>query len=329
MNTKQPKLSIIVVAHNMPEQALNTLYSLSEGYQRDVSSDDYEVRIVENDSGNNLDRDTVVKLGENFHYQLRQDSGVSPAPAINEALSLCRGDHVGLLIDGARMLTPRVIKYALQALSLPNAVVAVPGYYLTEQGMGMPGLTGPEPHAILAHEKNVLAQNAWHEDGYQLFRDARFSNGNRHGYMEPLMECNALFCKRALLMSLGGADERFNLVGGGALNLHLYRQVATSENSQLIVLPGEGNFHQFHGGTTTITGIERDARVASFKQQLDSFWPGGFKGIRREPILHGAVNAMALPFLNTSAQSAAHRLERFKRDNRNPWEDEQKNGHST
>jgi hypothetical protein len=329
MNTNQPKLSIIVVAHNMPVQALNTLYSLSERYQRDVSSEDYEVLVVENDSGNNLDRDAVVKLGENFHYQLRQDPGVSPAPAINEALSRCRGDYVGLLIDGARMLTPRVIKYALQALSVPNAVVAVPGYYLTEQGMGMPGQTGPEPQAILAHEKSVLAQNAWRENGYQLFRHARFSNGNRHGYMEPLMECNALFCERALLVSLGGADEHFNLVVGGALNLHLYRQVATSDNSQLIVLPGEGNFHQFHGGTTTITGSERDARVAGFKQQLDSFWPGGFKGIRREPILHGAVDAMALPFLNTSAQSAAHRLERFERDNRNPWEDEQKNGHST
>ncbi len=325
MNIKQPDLSIIVVAYNMPGQAMNTLYSLSAEYQRDVSTGEYEVLVIENDSGNNLNPAAVAALGENFHYHLRDEAGVSPAPAINEALDRCRGHYVGLIIDGARMLTPRVLKYALQALHVPGAVVAVPGYYLTEHGVSERGRTELKAQAILSHEENVLAGSCWREDGYRLFQQACFSNGNRSGFIEPLMECNALFCQRSLLLNLGGAEERFNLKGGGALNLHMYRQIATAAGTHLIILPGEGNFHQFHGGTSTTPGADRDALVQTFKEQLDEFWPGGFKGISREPAMFGAVTQAALPFLQTSAQSAANRFERFERNNRNPWQDDERN----
>lgn len=317
MQTSQPALSVIVIVYDMPRQAMNTLYSLCDRYQRDVSAGDYEVRVVENNSGNILDPEEVRALGPNFHYQLREEPGVSPAPAINEALARCRADNVGLLIDGARMLTPRVIKYALQALRIPGAVVAVPGYYLSTRGRDE-----GEPAGILAHEEAMLAAMDWREDGYQLFRQACFSNGNRWGYMEPLMECNALFCARELLQAIGGADERFDLRGGGALNLHLYRQLATARSTELFMLAGEGNFHQFHGGTSTTAGAERDALVKTFKAQLDEYWPGGFKGVRREPALFGAVGATALPFLETSLNSTAGRHQRFAADGRDPWEDE-------
>jgi hypothetical protein len=309
----------------MPQQAMNTLYSLSPDYQQDVSVDDYEVLVVENKSDSNLDPAFVNSLGSNFHYQLRDEAGVSPASAINEALARCRGRYVGLLIDGARMLTPRVLKYALQASHIPGAVIAVPGYYLTEQGKTERGTAEREALEILSHEQTILAESGWREDGYQLFRHACFSNGNRSGFMEPLMECNALFCERSLLQALGGAEQCFNLQGGGALNLHMYRQIATAANTRLITLPGEGNFHQFHGGTSTTPGSERDALVNTFKQQLDEFWPGGFKGVTREPTLFGAVTVQALPFLQASVQSAANRFERFKRDNRNPWIDDERN----
>jgi glycosyltransferase involved in cell wall biosynthesis len=317
MQTSQPELSVIVIAHNMPRQAMNTLYSLSSHFQQGVAETDYEVLVVENESGANLDPAAVAALGSNFHYRLRSEAGVSPAPAINWALARCRGRHVGLLIDGARMVTPRVLKYALQALRTPGAVVAVPGYYLSIEGS-----KEGDAAAILAHEKDLLAAMDWKNDGYQLFRQACFSNGNRWGYMEPLMECNALFCARELLLSLGGADERFTLRGGGALNLHLYRQLATAPGTELFMLAGEGNFHQFHGGTSTTAGEERDALVKTFKQQLDELWPGGFKGVRREPTLLGAVGRFALPFLQTSLQSTAGRHERFAADGRDPWEDE-------
>ncbi len=316
------KLSVIVIVHNMPAQAMNTLYSLSPHYQKDVPECDYEVIVTENNSTNTLSPTAVVALGKNFQYQLREEPGVSPAAAINESLARCSGMYIGLLIDGARMLTPGVLKYTLQALNTSGAVVAVPGYYLTEQGKTEHGTESISSSKILAYERNLLEDNCWQNDGYRLFSQACFSNGNRHGFMEPIMECNALFCERSLVKNIGGAEKRFNLRGGGALNLHMFRQIATVDDTHLVVLPGEGNFHQFHGGTSTTPGEDRDTLVKSFKAQLDEFWPGGFKGVRREPMLYGPVGQHALPFLQASAKSAAGRLARFERDKRNPWEDE-------
>ena len=301
---------------------MNTLYSLSANYQRDVGEESYEVVVVENSSGNMLDPDAVTSLGNNFHYLCRQEHGVSPAPAINEALPHCRGRHLGLMIDGARMLSPRVISYSLQVLSLDNSIVIVPAYYLTEAGRTEAGHTESNPLDILQQEETLLRELKWQEDGYRLFREACFSNGNRHGYLDPIMECTALMFERQRFQDLGGADESFDLQGGGALNLHIYRQVATSPASRLYVLPGEGNFHQFHGGTSTTAGPARDALVQDFKAQLDSHWPGGFKSVSREPLLYGAVTRYALPFLQRAAESGHLRLERFEERGQHPWPDD-------
>ncbi len=316
-----PELSLIVVAHDMPRQAMNTLYSLSASYQRDVSASSYEVLVMENDSGNNLDPSAVTSLGENFHYYRRSEAGVSPAPAINEALGYCRGRYVGLLIDGARMVTPGVIDNVLQAMQVKGAVVAVPGYYLTEMGKTAEEEGGAD---TLDYERELLESLNWQQDGYQLFPRACFSNGNRNGFLDPVMECNALFCEKALLEELGGADERFNLRGGGALNLHLYRQVAMTKDTRLFVLPGEGNFHQYHGGTSTRVSSDRDALVKTFKEQLDSLWPGGFKSVSREPSLFGAVPEQAMPFLQRSLESGSLRFRRLRGAGREIWEDDRK-----
>jgi len=324
VTTDKPALSILVVVYDMRQQAMNTLHSLSAAYQSGVDESDYEVLVLENNSGSNLDPDELASLGQNFHYYLRREPGVSPAPAINEGLARCNGSHVGLLIDGARMLSPGVLSKARQALKLPGAIVATPGYYLSEQGRSEHGSGEVEASVVLQTETSLLDKSNWREDGYRLFQQACFSNGNRHGYLDPWMECNALFCAKTLLDKVGGADERFDLSGGGALNLHLYRQLATSEGTQLVILPGEGNFHQFHGGTSTTSGEERDALVKTFKEQLDGCWPGGFKAVSRQPTLFGTIPPAALPFLLASANSSAARYERFAASGREPWEDDRK-----
>lgn len=321
-----PQLSIIVVVYDMPDQAMNTLYSLGSDYQRQVTAEQYEVLVVENASGNELDPVEVAALGNNFRYWLRQEEGVSPVPALNEALARCRGEYVGLLIDGARMLTPRVVHYTLRALAQPGAVVAVPGYYLTEEGRAETGSSERDAERIRDLERKLLQQLDWRREGYNLFRRACFSNGNRNGFLEPLMECNALFCARDRLLALGGVDAGFTLPGGGAINLHLYRQLATSPGSVLYLLPGEGNFHQFHAGTSTTAGAARDERVRTFKEQLDARWPGGFQAVRREPQLFGAVTPQALPYLRLSAESSALRAQRLAGAGRALWEDEDKVG---
>ena len=49
--------------------------------------------------------------------------------------------------------------------------------------------------------------------------------------------------------TLGGYDERFDAPGGGYANIDFYVRASEIENSELVILFGERNFHQLHGGT--------------------------------------------------------------------------------
>ena len=47
---------------------------------------------------------------------------------------------------------------------------------------------------------------------------------------------------------LGGYDERFDQEGGGFLNMDTYIRACEMPDSELVMLLGEGTFHQLHGG---------------------------------------------------------------------------------
>src|SRR5690606_23724206 len=118
----------------------------------------------ENRSPNNLCEQEVLKLGNNFKYFLRDETGVSPVPAVNFAYEQARGNIIGLIIDGARMVTPRVIEYALLAFHMSNdALVMVPGYHLGEQDQKFHRDSGHSE----AKEIDQLKELRWQENGYR------------------------------------------------------------------------------------------------------------------------------------------------------------------
>jgi hypothetical protein len=318
----KPLLSIIVIVYNMPRQALNTLFSLSLPYQKNVSADDYEVIVVENRSANHLDPGTVAALGPQFRYFLRDETGVSPAPAVNFALAQCRGAQIGLIIDGARMVSPRVIEYALLAARISEqALVMVPGYHLGERDQKFHLQTGHTEQLEIAK----LEQLGWRENGYRLFKWACWSSSNQRGYLQPMQECNALFCSADNFRRIGGADERFDQPGGGSINLYIYRRLGTLPDIQLFVLPGEGSFHQFHGGVTTQElpdDEQRKAVLKSFDTRLEAIWGGPFKALTREPMLLGAVTHWAQPFLEKASEMASQRFTRLTLNRKPFWEDD-------
>jgi glycosyltransferase involved in cell wall biosynthesis len=311
------KLSIIVIVYRMPHQAINTLYSLSTDYQRDVEGEDYEVVVVENSSDENINPDALANLNGNFRYFLRKETGVSPAPAINFALQQCQGELLGLIIDGARMLTPKVISHVLSVRKMfESPLVAVPGYHLGNQ-------LHENLEADHAHnEHDLLANLNWKTDGYRLFDCACFSPGNKWGFFNPLMECNALFCTKNSFEEIGGADEQFSLPGGGSLNLHIYRKLGIRQEQKLVILPGEGNFHQYHGGVTTKAVTAREKLLQPFKDQLNQLWEGQYQALRREPLLFGTIGYNALRFLEFSVESGRKRFARFAVEKRDPWPDD-------
>jgi glycosyltransferase involved in cell wall biosynthesis len=316
-----PRLSIIVIVYNMARQAMNTLYSLSADYQRNVRADDYEVIVVENSSGHNLDPDAVAALNGQFRYFLREEkTSQSPVGAINFGFSQARGAGIGLMIDGARMVTPRILDFALQAQRMdPDALVAVPGYNL--------GIQDQRFHRDTGHNENVEQQLLegiqWQQNGYRLFDIASIGGANPKGFFHPLMECNCVFTSAYCLQAVGGANMDFQLPGGGSINLHLYRQLGLHKNTQrYFLMPGEGSFHQFHGGITTAQWDDLDEVLESHRRQLHSYWPGGFHSLRREPILLGAANSHAQHFLHYSARFARQRFSRLKKHDKPCWADD-------
>lgn len=315
----KPVLSVIVIGYKMARQLANTLYTLSSSYQRGSIEDDYEVVVVENASVDNFDESILSSLGNNFRFFRRQESAPTPVPAINFAFEQCRGDIVGLIIDGARMVTPGVIQHVLLAQRVhKHAMTAVPGYQLGDKPQNESALEG----YCEATEKKLLASVDWRSDGYELFSISSISGANPNGYLQPIMECNCLFAPMRSFERIGFADQRFDLRGGGAINLHMFRSLGLLPESKLVVLPGEGSFHQYHGGVTTSGHSEVAAEQQQHREQLQAIWSNNFHSLRREPLLLGTVSRQAQPYLQLSSEKAQKRFDRFKHQGLSPWIDD-------
>ncbi|MBD9679922.1 glycosyltransferase [Pseudomonas sp. PDM18] len=319
LHERRPLLSIIVIAYDMPRQAFNTLLSLAPDYQQGVDSDDYEVILVENRSQRNMDAEAIARLPGNFRYYLRDEQGVSPAPSINFGIAQARGSFIGLMIDGARMVTPGVLHYALMALRMnEDALVVVPGYHLGEDEQQFHLSRGYSEDA----ERALLEKIDWRNQGYRLFEISCWSGANPNGFFQPFMECNCLFVSAQRLAEVGNADERFDMPGGGALNLFIYRALAVHPRTQLFMLAGEGSFHQLHGGVTTSEVTGRDRILELQKEQLCELLGEPFRSPTVEPILLGKVKAPAQRYLQRSAERAQDRFGRFAARGEHPFQDD-------
>lgn len=314
-----PKVSVIVVAYKMALQLEHTLLTLAPEYQRGIGVEDYEVIVLENSSSENFPAEKVAGLPANFRYVLREETAVSPVFAVNEGLEMARAPVICLMIDGARMVSPGLLGTALQAFAISEmAVVAIPGYHVGREEQHL--TAGSQDQ--LAYEQGLLQSVDWREDGYELFTISTLSSANRHGFLNPIMESNALFASAKNFDRIGRANTDFLLPGGGSINLHIFRSLSMLPGSDYFVLPGEGSFHQYHGGVTTSTYEERDADIEEHRQQLHSYWPDGFHGIRREAILLGKVPNQAQRILEFSAHRNQQRKERLAGLDSDIWPDD-------
>lgn len=262
------KLSVIVIVYNITREAPRTLRSLSPSYQRGIAAEDYEVIVVENGSTERLGEEAVTRLGDNFHYHYLDKASPSPAAAINFGLRQAKGDLVGVMIDGARICTPGLLHAALDATRLyPRAIVATMGFYL---GNGWQRFTVLEGYNRQV-EDGLLEKIGWPEDGYRMFEVGHTDESSN--FFRVLAESNALFMPRALWQELDGADERFNLPGGGLVNLDLFVRATELPDSELVVLLGEATFHQLHGGIAT------NASATDFEARVKLWW-GQYEELR-------------------------------------------------
>ncbi len=316
-----PQLSILVIGYQMAEQLANTIKSLSHDYQIGVHATDYEVVVIENRSEDMLSQKLVESLPTNIRYYQRDNDSSSPVAALAEGLELCRGHQLGVIIDGAQLVTPGVIRFAKMAFKYADdPLIAVPGYHLGHKMQHEVEDAGE----LLTAQREFLESINWTEsdNGYRLFNWACFSPANRNGFLHPLMESNVFFCLKQSFIDIDGANARFQLPGGGAINLHILRKLGMSATRPLILLAGEGTFHQYHGGVTTANPAEYEARVNTFNEQLQEIWDMNFKALRREPVILGQFPEPVHAHLQASCTTAQRRFQRLREGNTPLWEDD-------
>ena len=266
------KLSIVVIVHNMRRAAPKTVRSLSAAYQVGVDSGDYEIIVVENGSDAPLNEAELCSLGDNIRYYYLQDPPPSPAYAINFGVARARGEVLSIMVDGAHMLTPGVLRHAMQIFqAMNNPIVVTLPFFL---GSGPQTETIPQGYNE-EREDSLLDGIAWPEDGYRLFEIGvpfRIEpNGVRPKqlWMVRQFESNCLFMRRQSFHSVGGCDERFDIPGGGILIPDLYRQLCRLEDAEIVQLMGEASFHQLHGGTTT--NVSPDQQKEKWQRYLRQY----------------------------------------------------------
>jgi glycosyltransferase involved in cell wall biosynthesis len=271
---KAPTVSVVVVVYNIAREAPRTLYSLSASYQRYIDADDYEVIVVDNGSSPPLDTRLIDGLAGDFRLIRLDPAPSSPAPAINRGLAEARGRVIGVMIDGARIVTPGLLHFARHGVELfPRAVVATLGWYLgrDQQRWAM------ESGYNQAREDALLASVEWELDGYRLFEISSFDESSTDGWFAQIAESNALFLSRESWDLLGGVEERFDTPGGGFINFDILTRAVEMQGSELVILLGEATFHQFHGGIAT------NADHRTFPQALAK-WQAQYEAIRQRPL---------------------------------------------
>jgi glycosyltransferase involved in cell wall biosynthesis len=241
-------LSIIVNFFNNQREAENTLHSLTRGYQDLAADIPYEVIALDNGSKHRLSAERVGSFGPEFRYKYFTTKSASPAAAINSACRDARGDRLLVIIDGAHIVSPGVLRLTIDAFSLfPAPFVATVPFHLGPQNQMQSILDGYNQAA----EDELLMKCGWKRNGYELFKVAGAFADASGGWFGCLFESGCFGMRKVDYLSLGGLDERFQSPGGGIVNLDFFNRALLQQHLKYVMLLGEGSFHQVHGGVAS------------------------------------------------------------------------------
>jgi glycosyltransferase involved in cell wall biosynthesis len=296
-----PSVSVVVVVHDMARELPRTLRSLGADYQRGVPADEYEVIVVDNGSVPPVDGGLEAGFGGRLRLERIDPAPPSPARAANHGLRLAQGDVVGLIVDGARIASPGLLAEARRAAGLaPRPIITAPAYHLGS----VRHMEAAEVGYDQAAEDRLLAESGWETGGYRLFEVSTPAGSWGRGLFGPAGESSSLFCPRSIWDELGGLDERFALPGGGLVNHDLYRRACGLDGVELIVLWGEGTFHQYHGGAGTTRRYSWDEMHAEYQAVVGV----AHRPPANAPLYVGRLNPALLPLVERSARQAINRM---------------------
>lgn len=283
-------VSVVIVTYDMARELPRTLATFAADYQ--TTDLPYEVIVVDNGSPDPVDPSVLDGVPNGRLIRL-DPAPPSPARACNVGIEAARAPIVGVLIDGARMVTPGLVGAAAEAVGGGERVIAVTlAFHLGHEPQMVAAAKGYDQEV----EDDLLATVDWRTDGRSLFTIATFAGSSARGWFGPMGESNALFMRADLWAELGGFDEVFDRPGGGLVNHDLYRRALEAPGTDLVMLLGEASFHQFHGGAATGGTAERDELWTEYA----AIRGRPYEPSRREPRYVGDVPPEAAHHLEAS-----------------------------
>ena len=242
------KLSVVVIAYNMERELPRTLKTLSSNMQKSIDSDDYEVIVVDNGSHTPVCINDCKEVLRNVYVHRIDNPSVSPVSAINAGIQMARGEFIGVFIDGARMASPGILSSAINGSRFgKNTVIGTLAFHLGPDVQMKSIFDGYDQ----SMEDKLLETCQWERDGYQLFTISVFAGASGKGWFNMPNESNALFMHREQWYELRGYDPLFESPGGGLSNHDMWSRACEHSPENVIILFGEGTFHQVHGGVAT------------------------------------------------------------------------------
>lgn len=282
-----PTLTVVVNFYDMRREAPRTLRSLTPAYQG-VDADDYEVLAVDNGSPAPLDPAMVAAFGPNFRHLVFEPEWPSPAAALNHAVAQGSGERVMLCIDGARILSPGILRTTDRAFrAFNNPFVYTLGMHLGHRVQNEAIAAG----WTTADEDALLASVPWEHDGYELYRIATVAPSSKEGFFSDLAESNCVALSRAQYERMGGYDEAFRSPGGGLVNLDVMNRARLDPTVDPVMLLGEATFHQMHGGVATNSARNPDEvhPFGAFAAEYEQIRGVPYETVARRPHFLGTI----------------------------------------
>ena len=288
---KKPKISIVIIAYNMAREVPRTVQSFLAPYQEGIASDDVEVIVMENGSPHPIDPSIIENWPKTVRYVAVKDAHPSPARALNQGVSMAHGEWVCPVIDGARMVSPGLIKAAKVMMTAhQNPIIATIGYHLGHKTQQINVDFGYDQ----AEEDKLLESINWPNDPYKLFEISALGESAKNGWLQNLAESNVLFMKKKFYEEMSGYDEAFDIPGGGIVNLDFFKRGVEHPDTQYVLLLGEGSFHQYHGGVTTSRRVGLPSKEVEgkttwevYSEQYEKIRGVAYEGPNVKPILYG------------------------------------------
>ena len=290
---RRPELSIVVASFDMARELPRTVQSLCRPYQRGIDSLVYEIVVVDNGSPVPVDAPSIEAIGPGIRVLRTEGLGMSPAKAVNRAVASTTGRTVGIVLDGARMVTPGVLALAGAALAVDgSAMVTTLAWHL-----GPAHQTISQQSGYCAEvEDGLLESIAWPQDGYRLFEIAALAGSNTQGWFGPVNESCCTFLSRQSFDDLGGYDESFAAPGGGYVNLDFFLRATERPHGGVVVLLGEGSFHQIHGGASS-NAVDPE-RWRTFAAEYEALRGHAYAPPTVDPLYVGRLRPAAARFLS-------------------------------